>query len=91
MQSHTLKYFVFTERLIPGHGFDDDTCFNLEIEHGNIQKEFLHYKTSNIKSDFCERKCKECPIGLDKKYEELRNKKINWQFLDQIINDSKEL
>lgn len=85
VQSHTLKYFVFTERLIPGHGFDNETCFNLEIEHGNIQKEFLHYKTSNIRSDFCERKCQECPIGLDKKYDELRNRSLNFSFLDQII------
>lgn len=71
IKTHTLKYFVFTERLIPGHGFEDDTCFNLEIEKGKITKEFLHYKARNILEN--RKRCSECPHGLDKKYEKLRN------------------
>ena len=71
IKTHTLKYFVFTERLIPGHGFEDDTCFNLEIEKGKITKEFLHYKSKSILED--KNRCSNCPHGLNKEHEKLRN------------------
>ena len=57
----------------------------MEIEHGNIQKEFLHYKTSNTRSSASEKKCHECPIGLNMKYDERRNRSLNFTVLDQII------
>lgn len=73
VKTHTLKYFVFTERLIPGHGFEDDTCFDLEINDGKITKEFLHYQTSHVRKTV-ESRCHCCPIGLDKEYEKIRKK-----------------
>lgn len=89
IKTHTLKYFVFTERLIPGHGFEDDTCFNLEIEKGKTTKEFLHYKSNSI---FEDRKCcTNCPHGLDKEHEKVRNTHFD---LSKYINfdiDKKDL
>lgn len=82
VKTHTLKYFVYTERLIPGHGFENDTCFDLEIKDGKITKEFLHYQTSRVRK-ISERSCSYCPIGLDKKYEKIRNKPF---VIPDIIN-----
>jgi hypothetical protein len=82
VKTHTLKYFVYTERLIPGHGFENDTCFDLEIKDGEITKEFLHYQTSHVRK-ISERSCPYCPIGLDKKYEKIRNKPF---VIPDIIN-----
>ena len=82
VKTHTLKYFVYTERLIPGHGFENDTCFDLEIKDGKITKEFLHYQTSHVRKT-SERNCPYCPIGLDKKYEKIRNKPF---VIPDIIN-----
>lgn len=82
VKTHTLKYFVFTERLIPGHGFENDTCFDLEIKDGEIIKEFLHYQTSHVRNT-SESRCYCCPIGLNKEYERIRNKHF---VIPNIIN-----
>lgn len=82
VRTHTLKYFVFTERLIPGHGFENDTCFDLEIKDGEITKEFLHYQISHVRNTL-ESRCYCCSIGLNKEYERIRNKHF---VIPNIIN-----
>ena len=89
IKTHTLKYFVFTERLIPGHGFEDDTCFNLEIEKGKITKEFLHYKSKSILED--KNRCSNCPHGLNKEHEKLRNSHFDFSKYLNFKLDKEEL
>lgn len=89
IKTNTLKYFVFTERLIPGHGFEDDTCFNLEIEKGKITKEFLHYKSKSVLED--KNRCSNCPHGLDKEHEKLRNSHFDFSKYLNFKLDKEEL
>ena len=39
LEGHTVKYFAFTERLIPETGYADETSLHFEIINGKIVKE----------------------------------------------------
>ncbi|MBO5730710.1 MAG: hypothetical protein J6R67_05895 [Treponema sp.] len=90
IKTHPLKYFVFTERLISDHGFEDDTCFNLEIEKGKITKEFLHYKAKSILED--RKHCSNCPHGLDKEHKKIKNTRLFFPIgIDMFTNNNIEI
>lgn len=50
LEAHTVKYFAFTERLIPETGYADETSLHFEIINGKIVKEIKNnggYRRSN--------------------------------------------
>ena len=60
-EAHTVKYFAFTERLIPETGYADETSLHFEIINGKIVKEIKNnggYRRSNSANNPL---CSVCP------------------------------
>lgn len=92
-KSHRIKYFVFTEKLIPGHGYDDETSLHMEVENGEIQKEYNNYNTRKIHANKdSEVKCENCIHGFKRKIECKRNSVSNLpDFLNFYIEKNEDL
>ncbi len=61
LEAHTVKYFAFTERLIPETGYADETSLHFEIINGKIVKEIKNnggYRRSNSANNPL---CSVCP------------------------------
>jgi len=48
LEGHTVKYFAFTERLIPETGYADETSLHFEIINGKIVKEILEQTNKSM-------------------------------------------
>lgn len=77
VKDNAIKYFVYTERLIGGHSYEDNTNFHLEIQNGKIVKEFYNRSAANPKH-YQEPRCTKCKYGLNKEHERYRNRPLNF-------------
>lgn len=87
-KKNTIKYFVYTERLIGGYGFADDTNFHLELKNGKIIKQYYNHRTRHS-NPVQEIKCKDCPYGLNKKHERMQVKPftLNYELPELTVED----
>ncbi|MCQ2249179.1 MAG: hypothetical protein MJZ50_09235, partial [Treponema sp.] len=84
IKSHRIKYFVFTKKIIPGHGYDDETSLHMEVVNGKIQKEYNNYNTRKIHANKDSKvKCENCIHGFNKKIE---CKRINVSNFPDFLN-----
>ncbi len=62
LEDNTLKYFAFTERLIPevGH-YEDETSLHFEISDGKIIKEIKNFGKTIPSKTSKNKKCENCP------------------------------
>ena len=90
IKDNVIKYFVYTERLIGRHSYEDDTNFHLEIQNGKIVKEFYNRRVANPEQhqETC---CTKCKYGLDKKHERCRNKPLNINFIKLTLEEFNDL
>ena len=61
LETHTIKYFVFTERQIPKTGFADETSLHFEIIDGKIVKEIKNYNNHSRPDNNYNPLCSNCP------------------------------
>ena len=90
IKHNVIKYFVYTERLIGNHSYEDDTNFHLEIQNGKIVKEFYNRRVANPKQ-YQETRCTKCKYGLDKEHERCRNKQLNIEFIKLTLDEFNDL
>lgn len=68
LEEHTVKYFAFTERLIPETGYADETSLHFEIIDGKIVKEIKnaggHGRWNSENNPLCSA-CPHTNIGED--------------------------
>ena len=77
LKKNTLKYFAFTERLIPEvRHFEDETSLHFELENGKITKELRNFGKTALPERSRNLKCENCPYP---------NIKDNYQFDDKCL------
>lgn len=83
LESHTLKYFAFTERFIPETGYADETALHFEIQDGNIIVEILNNGKKRDWQSIVNPSCEECPYGV---FEQNNRERNDWQnTLNEIL------
>ena len=70
-----------------GKNVVNNVSFN--IEKGKITKEFFHYKSKSVLED--KNRCSNCPHGLDKEHEKLRNSHFDFSKYLNFKLDKEEL
>lgn len=61
LEGHTVKYFAFTERLIPETGYADETSLHFEIIDGKIVKEIKNASGYGRRNRENNQMCFVCP------------------------------
>ncbi len=61
LEEHTVKYFAFTERLIPETGYADETSLHFEIIDGKIVKEIKNAGGYGRRNSENNPLCSACP------------------------------
>lgn len=61
LEGHAIKYFAFTERLIPETGYADETSLHFEIANGKIVKEIKNDGGHGRWNSGNNPLCSECP------------------------------
>ncbi|MCU0080576.1 hypothetical protein [Extibacter muris] len=61
LEEHTVKYFAFTERLIPETGYADETSLHFEIINGKIVKEIKNAGGYGRRNSESNPLCSVCP------------------------------
>lgn len=94
LEGHTVKYFAFTERLIPETGYADETSLHFEIINGKIVKEIKNNGGYRRRDSENNPLCSVCPHtnivknGLDDSsipdMEFLRNTFVEYGIVDDI-------
>lgn len=94
LEGHTVKYFAFTERLIPETGYADETSLHFEIINGKIVKEIKNNGGYRRRDSEDNPLCSVCPHtnivknGLDDSsipdMEFLRNMFVEYGIVDDI-------
>lgn len=80
VQSHTIKYFAFSERFIPQTGFANETSLHFEIINGRIVKEIRNDGGHGGRDYTSNSLCKNCPHAniMESKQEESLECDMEW-------------
>ena len=87
IQSHTIKYFAFTERLIPETGYADETSLHFEIVDEYIVKEIRNDGGNGGWSHTDNPLCKNCPHANIIETKHAESTEMDKEWLENILKE----
>ena len=87
VQSHTIKYFAFSERFIPETGYADQTSLHFEIIDGCIVKEIQNDGGHGGWNDSNNPLCENCPHADSIKTKQIKPTETDMRWLENILKE----
>ena len=87
VQSHTIKYFAFTERFIPETGFADETSLHFEIIDGYIVKEIRNDGGRGGWNHSNNPLCKNCPHANIIETKQAESTEMDMEWLENMLKE----
>lgn len=87
VQSHTIKYFAFSERFIPETGFAAETALHFEIINGRIAKEIRNDGGHGGRDYTSNPLCKNCPHTNIMKSKQEESLECDMEWLENMLKE----